>query len=77
MTLIKDASLQWSDPVTVAQDEIWQVRSGSVLLTTTASPDPDDGLSLVLRDGIRVAAGSQIQYRREGDGFAVIAREVI
>jgi hypothetical protein len=77
MTLIKDASLQWSDPITVEEAEIWQVRSGSILLTTTATPDPDDGISLVLRDGIRVPAGSTISYRREGDGFAVIAREVI
>ena len=77
MTLIKDATIQWSDPVTVEQDEIWQTRSGSIFITATQSPDPDDGLALVLRDGLRIKAGTQIRYRREGSAFAVIVRELL
>jgi hypothetical protein len=77
MTLIKDATTQWSGPVTVDQDEIWQTRSGSIFITTTATPDPDDGLALVLRDGIRLKAGTQVRYRREGSAFAVIVREIV
>jgi hypothetical protein len=77
MALIKDATLDWSSPITLDQEEIWQTRSGSIFITTTESPDPDDGLALVLRDGIRLKAGSILRYRREGSAFAVIAREIV
>ena len=46
MAVIKNVTNTWSNPVVRAADEIWQARRGSVFLTTTANPDPDDGFFL-------------------------------
>jgi hypothetical protein len=43
MSLIKNITNDWSEPVVLAADEIWQARWGSVFVTTTANPDPEDG----------------------------------
>lgn len=77
MTLIRNATLEWSDPVTVQQTEIWQVRRGSVFITTTAAPESDDGLAMVLRDGVRLSPGLSVRYRKEGETDALIVREVV
>ena len=77
MALIRDVKTEWSDPITLAKDEIWQARSGSVYVTTTADPETDDGLCMVLRDGIRLGAGLQVRYRKEGNTTALIAREAV
>ncbi len=77
MALIRDAQTEWSAPVTLATDEIWQARHGSVFLTTTADPDADDGISLVLRDGLRLGAGVSVRYRKSGSTEALIVREAV
>lgn len=77
MALIYELKTTWSDPVTLAQDEIWQARYGSVFITTSDAPQDDDGLALVQNDGIRLRAGLQVRYRKEGGTGALIAREIV
>lgn len=77
MTLIRDLTTDWSEPVTLYKDEIWQARSGSVFISTTDSPESDDGLCMVLRDGLRLGAGAIVRYRKEGPTAALIAREAV
>lgn len=77
MALITDATTNWSGLVTLVSDEIWQARAGSVFITTTTAPAADDGISLALRDGLRLTAGAQIRYRKEGSTEAVIVREAL
>ena len=77
MALITNASTIWSDPVTLASDEIWQARAGAIYLTTTAAPDEEDGIALTLREGIRLPAGTQLRYRKEGPADALIVREAL
>lgn len=77
MALITDATTAWSDQITLITDEIWQAREGSVFLTSTTSPAANDGLALTLREGLRLPAGAQIRYRKEGSTAAVIAREAL
>lgn len=77
MALIRDAQNEWSAPVPLAAAEIWQAREGHVFLTTTAEPESDDGISLTLRDGIRLAAGLSVRYRKAGNTAALIAREAV
>jgi hypothetical protein len=77
MALIRDANAQWSAPVTLDTDEVWQARSGIVFLTTSSDPDPEDGLSLVLRDGLRLGSGLTVRYRTETDTAALIVREAV
>lgn len=77
MTLIRNATLAWSDPVTIQQTEIWQVRGGCVFITTTATPDSDDGIFMVLREGVRFSPGLSVRYRKEGETEALIARETV
>ena len=77
MALIRDVSTEWSDPVTLEKAEVWQARSGSIFFTTTAEPESDDGIAMVLRDGIRLCAGLSVRYRKEGAGAALIAREIV
>lgn len=77
MALIRDVKNEWSAPVTLTTDEIWQARDGSVFLTTSASPESDDGIGLVMRDGLRLGAGLQVRYRKSGDTAALIVREAV
>lgn len=77
MALIRDARNEWSDPVTLQQDEIWQARDGNIFITTTDSPESDDGIALVLRDGVRLGAGLSVRYRKAGETGALIVREAV
>lgn len=77
MALITNATTIWSDPVTLATDEIWQARDGSVFVTTTTIPAPNDGIALSLRDGLRLSAGTVLRYRKEGTTAALIVREAL
>lgn len=77
MALIKNISNNWSDPVVLTADEVWQARWGSVFLTTTASPDPDDGFSLEQGQGVVIRGGARVRFRKEGTVSALIAREVV
>lgn len=77
MALITDATTTWSAPVSLATDELWQSRSGSVFLTTTASPDVADGLFLHENHAVRLPAGASVSYRKEGVAEALIVREAV
>lgn len=77
MSLIRDIGTDWSDPVTLTKEEIWQARCGSVFLTTTDSPEDDDGLAMVLRNGVQLRSGVTVRYRKHGDNEALIVREVM
>lgn len=77
MSLIRDIGTEWSAPITLDHDEIWQARSGSIFFTTSSAPEADDGLAMVLRDGILLRAGVSVRYRKEGAGSALIAREAV
>lgn len=77
MALITDAATAWSTPITLTQDEVWQTRKGGVFVTTTASPDAEDGVFLREGIGIRFSAGSDVRYRKEGTADAVIVHEAV
>jgi len=77
MALITDAATAWSSPITLTRDEVWQTRRGGVFVTTTASPAADDGLFLREGIGIRFSVGSEVRYRKEGTGDAVIVHEAV
>jgi len=77
MALITDATDSWSAPITLSNDEIWQTRYGSVYLTTTDTPAPDDGFNLVQGDGVLIRAGREVRYRKSGTTEAMIAREAV
>ena len=77
MALITDAAFAWSSPVTLSSDEIWQARSDGVFVTTTATPDADDGLLLLEDSAVQILAGQTVRYRRAGSGAVVIVRETV
>lgn len=77
MALITDAATDWSAPITLSVDEVWQTRKGSVFVTSTASPDPDDGVALHENHAIQFSAGSAVRYRKTGTTEALIVREAV
>ncbi|MEL6208059.1 MAG: hypothetical protein AAFR47_22540 [Pseudomonadota bacterium] len=77
MALISDAGSAWSSPVTLSEDEIWQTRYGNVFVTTTSSPDDDDGFNLSQGLGVLIRAGRTVRYRKEGENPALLVREAI
>lgn len=77
MALIIDSTNSWSSPVTLSTDEIWQTGKGAVYVTTTASPDVEDGLALHEFHAEQFPAGSVVRYRKDGVGEALIVREAI
>jgi hypothetical protein len=77
MARITDATDTWSTAVLLSNDEIWQARAGSVFLTTTATPDAEDGLLIVEGQAVRFSAGQQVAYRRVGPVNTTIVRETV
>lgn len=77
MALITDAATAWSPAITLTSDEIWQTRKGSVFVTTTASPDAEDGIGLHENHAVRFSAGVSVRYRKDGTTEAVIVREAV
>ena len=77
MALISDATTAWSGPQTLAQDEIWQTRFGSVFITTTESPSDEDGFNLLQGEGVLIRAGRTVRYRKAGTTDALIVREAV
>lgn len=77
MALITDATTAWSAPITLGADEIWQARRNGVFLTTTASPDDDDGLLLREGSAVHLSAGVTVRYRKEGAAAVVVVREAV
>ena len=76
MPLIDDASTDWSAPVTLAADELWQVRAGVAFITTDAAPEADGGWVLYRGRSLRLSAGLDVRYRR-GPGETLIARGAV
>lgn len=77
MALVTEVSAAWSTPVTLTSDEIWQTRKGSVFVTTTASPDPEDGIALHENHAVLISAGAEVRYRKTGTTEALIVREAV
>lgn len=77
MALISDADVTWSAPITLGADEIWQVRAGRVFVTSTATPDAEDGIELFENQAIRLSAGQTVQYRKLGSVETRIVRETV
>ena len=77
MSLVTDAATAWSAPVTLGSDEVWQARKGTVFVTTTGSPDAEDGISLQENHAVRIAAGATVRYRKAGATEALIVREAV
>ena len=77
MALITDTATTWSAPITLVTDEIWQARKGSVFVTTTTNPAAEDGLGLWENHAVRLPAGSEVRYRKEGTTEAVLVREAV
>lgn len=77
MALITNATTDWSAPVTLTEDEVWQARRGSVYVTTTSSPDAQDGIILQENHAVQFNAGRTVRYRRVDIAEAVIAREAV
>lgn len=75
MALITNATTSWSAPLTLTSDEIWQTRKGSVFITTTASPDSDDGIALQENNAVQLPAGAVVRYRKTDVTEALIVRE--
>lgn len=75
ITLSTDA---WAN-ATLASDEVWQCREGTVLLSieAPAAPDSDHGTHLIRFDSRTFKAGDTVHYRRLGRDAARIAREAI
>lgn len=77
MALITDAATGWSSSITLATDEIWQCRKGSVFVTTTATPTADDGIALHEMHAVQFPAGVVVSYRKESTTEALIVREAL
>lgn len=77
MALVTDATTAWSAAVTLTSDEIWQTRQGSVFVTTTDTPGPDDGIALHENHAVQLTAGAVVRYRKEGTTAALIVREAL
>ena len=77
MTTIAKLTTAWSTSVALLKDELWQVRGGTVCLSTTVAPGPKDGIALANGDGLRLSAGLKVRSRKEGTGAPYIVREVI
>ena len=77
MALITDAATSWSTTITLATDEIWQARRGSIFVTTSSSPDAEDGVALHENHAVRLPAGAQVRYRKEDITEALIVREAV
>jgi len=77
MALISDAATTWSAAIVLTTDEIWQTRKGAVYITTTASPDAEDGILLRENHAVRLSAGSNVSYRKDDITEALVVREAI
>lgn len=77
MAVITDAAAGWSAPVTVAATELWQVRLGTVYLTTGPGIDPDDGLELTQGFAVQFYAGVEVRYRKGAGVAPLLVREVV
>lgn len=71
---ITDATTEWKSAGALTENVIFQVKSGSVLLTTHSAPTGSMGLRLEAGDREMFYSGRTVRYRRIGSSPAVIAR---
>lgn len=75
MPFDNNVSTDWTQVVTAAA-EIWQVRAGKLLITEGVPTDDGQGIIVEAPDGVRIASGKTINYRKVGGaGKAQLARE--
>ena len=77
MAVIRDAKREWSNQITIDNDEIWQARAGRVYLTTTDDPESDAGLLLKPGASLNFAAGVKVRYWTDSKKPTLIAREAV
>lgn len=77
MALVTDVAFDWSDPVILAADEIWQARGNTLFVTTTLAPVASDGLALRDNQALRFSAGAVVRYRKAGTEPVHIVREIV
>lgn len=77
MSLITDASSSaWTSASATTTREGWQVRTGSILLSTTATPGDADGIFLSKGEYVEFASGVTVKYRLpKGVLSATLVRE--
>lgn len=80
MSLITDATEEWSSGVTLTADEVWQAQSGWILISTAVSPGANDGI--ILRgergDAIAISSGKTVKYKvSSGAAPFVLSREEV
>jgi|GEM_PF-1253692 hypothetical protein len=76
MAIFTDITEAWSAGTVTAAAEVWQCRAGAVFLTVEAAPVANDGIRLDAGDGVQIAAGKTVRYRRATRTASIIAREV-
>lgn len=78
MAVISNIGTGWSDAVTLAAAEFWQVQAGPVYLATAATDAPaalNDGLLLVDGQIVELAATEVVRYRSAtGSANAALVR---
>ena len=75
MATITNATRAWQS-VTLATDEIWQVRDGSVQIDTDANEATRLGILMGLNDSIALPSGT-VFYRLGGGSSAIVARVAV
>ena len=76
MTTITNVTISWSEPVEIENDELWQVRDGTVCISTTPNPGPKDGIAVKTGYVLPISAGTTVRYRKEGKATPYLVREV-
>ena len=76
MARIVDADNTWRS-VTLTADEVWQVREGSVLLSTDATEAQREGFLLAHLEAMRFSNGRTVFYRLASGTSARIARDAV
>ena len=72
---ITNISGEWSDEITLTQDETWQCKQGSVELLINSTPSgARSGLMLPAPYAERLIDGETVRYRRLSGEPAIIVR---
>lgn len=67
----------WGDAETLAESQLWQVKSGAVAVTFGSgdAPSLEAGITLSAGDVIRMESGEVVRKRRVSSEEAVLVRE--
>ncbi|WP_375175509.1 hypothetical protein [Pseudooceanicola sp.] len=80
MTVITDATTDWSAGVTLTVDEVWQnKRTTPLSLATGASAPGDDldGVQLGPYDSLFLSAGVTVYYRKADSSSSLFTRTAV